>query len=61
VQQPAASVPAAPKLTLPTLFQPPKEKEDDNDDSDDEDEEDEDEEDEEDYDADDLVTRRRRR
>ncbi|CAO3612046.1 unnamed protein product [Mucor fragilis] len=61
VQQPAATVPATPKLTLPTLIQPPKEKEDDNDDSDDEDEEDEDEEDEEDYDADDLVTRRRRR
>ncbi|KAF1806546.1 hypothetical protein V8B55DRAFT_1457566 [Mucor lusitanicus] len=61
VQQPAATVPATPKLTLPTLIRPPKEKEDDNDDSDDEDEEDEDEEDEEDYDADDLVTRRRRR
>ncbi|KAL9546808.1 hypothetical protein MBANPS3_006479 [Mucor bainieri] len=59
-QQPAATVPATPKLTLPTLFQPPKEKEDDDNDSDDEDEEDEDEEDEEDYDADDLVTRRRR-
>ncbi|KAK4509750.1 uncharacterized protein ATC70_007052 [Mucor velutinosus] len=58
VQQPAATVPATPKLTLPTLIQPAKEKENDNDDSDDEEEEDEDEEDEEDYDADDLVTRR---
>lgn len=65
-QQPAVPSQSTtlPSLTLPTLVQAPKEKEDDDndddDDDDDEEEEDEDEEDEEDFDADDLVTRRRR-